>query len=58
MINPFPRAEELYNDFINHHPTIHTNRFPAWSELRDEDKWEWIGKALEEWDASKTNSHE
>lgn len=40
-------AKKLYQDFINNHPTIHTNRFPAWDELSEAGKKEWYKAA--EW---------
>ena len=31
-------ARELYEKYSSNHPTIHCNRFPAWSELSDKGK--------------------
>lgn len=31
-----------YNEYINNHPTIHTNRFPTWDELREDQKEQWL----------------
>jgi hypothetical protein len=38
-------AKRLYNDYSGNHPTIHANRFPAWSELSEASKQEWRDKA-------------
>lgn len=38
-------AKAIYNDYINNHPTIHTNRFPGWSELDEESKKPWLRRA-------------
>lgn len=39
------RAEALYIAFTDNHPTIHCNRFPAWRELSNAAKREWMDKA-------------
>lgn len=39
------KAKELYNDYSSNHPTIHTNRFPSWSELSDLEKENWAKKS-------------
>ena len=39
------KAKELYNKHTDNHPTIHSNRFPSWEELRESDKEEWRKQA-------------
>lgn len=38
-------AKKLYGLHTDNHPTMHCNRFPAWSELKDSDREEWREKA-------------
>lgn len=38
-------AKKLYGQHTDNHPTMHCNRFPAWSELKDPDREEWREKA-------------
>lgn len=38
-------GEELYNGVHGNHPTIHCNRFPAWSELTQAQRDRWDRKA-------------
>ena len=38
-------AKKLYGLHADNHPTMHCNRFPAWSELKDADREEWREKA-------------
>jgi hypothetical protein len=42
---PKPTGEDLYNKYINNHPTIHTNRFPTWKELDKEKREYYNSKA-------------
>jgi len=32
---------EAYQRYTDNHPTIHSNRFPAWSELTEDEKQKW-----------------
>jgi hypothetical protein len=34
-------ASKLYQRYTDNHPTIHSNRFPAWSELTEDEKQKW-----------------
>lgn len=35
------QAKLMYTYHIDNHPTIHSNRFPSWSELSEETKDQW-----------------
>lgn len=35
-------ARSAYNHYIDNHPTIHSNRFPSFSELSVEEQKKWI----------------
>lgn len=37
-------AQKLYEQHTDNHPTIHSNRFPAWSELTQQERDQWIAK--------------
>jgi hypothetical protein len=39
-------ARDLYNHHAANHPTIHCNRFPAWSEMGDGDRDVWRNKVV------------
>lgn len=39
------RAAKLYQQYADNHPTIHSNRFPAWSEIAHGDQDIWREKA-------------
>jgi hypothetical protein len=47
MINPFPRAKELYQEYVNNSVTCDMK--PSWDELDNESKFEYINAALEEY---------
>lgn len=38
-------GRRLYIRHTDNHPTIHSNRFPAWSELSDTERSEWRQRA-------------
>ncbi len=38
-------GKALYSKESGNHPTIHCNRFPAWGELSDKERKEYILKA-------------
>lgn len=35
------KAQQLYEEHANNHPTIHSNRFAMWTELTEEQKNVW-----------------
>lgn len=39
-------AQRLYTKHTDNHPTIHSNRFPAWSELTEGQRDEWRQKVI------------
>jgi hypothetical protein len=41
------KARDLYHASTANDPTVHCNRFPAWSELTGQQKWPWREKAIE-----------
>lgn len=40
-------GKSLYDEYSGNHPTIHSNRFPSWSELTQAQRDEWNRKAPE-----------
>ena len=38
-------GKSLYDEYSGNHPTIHSNRFPSWSELTHDQRDEWNRKA-------------
>jgi hypothetical protein len=40
------KAQALYDAATANDPTIHCNRFPAWSELTGAQRWPWREKAI------------
>lgn len=46
MINPFTRAEELYNEYVQNSVTCDMK--PSWEQLTQEEKAVWANKALDE----------
>jgi hypothetical protein len=47
MINPIPRAKELYQEYVDESMTCDVK--PTWEQLDINEKAKWMSKAVAEW---------